>query len=170
MNFNKWVERVYDESDFGRSIATTVAGAAGLAAYLYWNDWVLAVFVGIIVFPVGRILASAVHSHWAQSREQNSSRDRTKELFDNLGREERQVIQAFVWQGGTFVTWSEVNRSQHFRSSGIDSLVSRDLIHMSVTADGMREAFVLDSELFEYAQSVLPNDPPKEDIDDSIPF
>ena len=30
---------------------------------------------------------------------------------------------------------------------------------MSMTADGMRETFVLDAQLFEYAQSVLPNEP-----------
>ena len=159
MNFDRWADRVYSESDFGRSIATTAAGVAGLASYLYWNDWVVTACVGIIVFPVGRILASAVHSHWVQSRQQSHSKDQVKELFDNLGREEQDVVQAFVWHGGKFITWSESNRSSYFSSSGIDSLISRDLIHVSVTAYGMREAFVLDTELFEYAQSVLPNFP-----------
>ena len=159
MNFDRWADRVYSESDFGRSIATTAAGVAGLASYLYWNDWVVTACVGIIVFPVCRILASAVHSHWVQSRQQSHSKDQVKELFDNLGREEQDVVQAFVWHGGKFITWSESNRSSYFSSSGIDSLISRDLIHVSVTAYGMREAFVLDTELFEYAQSVLPNFP-----------
>jgi len=159
MNFDRWIDRVYSESDFGRSIATTAAGAAGLAAYLHWNDWVLAACTGVIVFPVCRILASAIYSHRVQSREQSSSRDKMKELFENLGHEERSVVQAFVWHGGPFITWGQSNRSPSFSSTGIDSLVSRDLIHLTVTADGMREAFVLDAQLFEYAQSVLPNEP-----------
>ena len=34
-------------------------------------------FVTIIVFPMGRILASAIHSHWNQSRERNRSMDQS---------------------------------------------------------------------------------------------
>ena len=159
MNFDRWADRVYSESDFGRSIATTAAGAAGLASYLHWNDWIVTACIGIIVFPVGRILASAIRSHWIQSREQSYSKDRMKELFENLGREEKDVVQAFVWHGSTFITWTQTNGSPEFASSGIESLVSRKLINPSVTAHGMQEAFVLDTQLFEYAQSVLPNHP-----------
>ena len=159
MNFDRWAERVYNESDIGRSIATTVAGAAGLTTYLYWSDWVVGAFTAIIVFPVGRVLATATHSHWVQSRKRSYSREQIKELFENLGREEKDVVQAFVWHGGKSITWDECDRSPHFSSTGIDSLVSRDLIHATVTGDGMRDAFVLDTQLFEYAQSVLPNVP-----------
>lgn len=170
MNLDRWAERVYSESDFGRGIATTAGGAAGLASYLHWNDWVIAAFVGIIIFPIVRILASACHSRWAQSQEQRYSKDQMKNLLDSLGHEERSVVQAFVWYGSTSITWREVNMSPIFTRAGIDSLVSRGLIDMSVTADGMTETFVLDAPLFEYAQSVLPNDPPREDLDDDIPF
>ena len=130
MNFDRWAERVYNESDFGKSIATTAAGTASLASYLYWHDWVVSVCIGIIVFPVGRILASAIHSHWAQSREKFYNRDQMKELFDSLGREEKDVVQAFVWHGSTSITWSQVNKSWNFPSSGIDSLVYRGLIDL----------------------------------------
>ena len=41
----------------------------------------------------------------------------------------------------------------------IESLINRDLMHASVTADGMTETFVLDTQLFDYAQTVLPNEP-----------
>ena len=159
LNFGQWAVRVYNESDFGRNIATASAGAAALASYFYWNDWVVAACVAAIVFPVGKILASAIHSRWDQLRREKQSKDQIKELFDNLGREEKDVIQAFVWHGGTTVRWAEVDKSPHFSSAGIDSLISRDLIHPSITADGARDTFVLDSQLFEYARSVLPDVP-----------
>ena len=117
MDLNWLVERVYNESDPGRGIATSAAGTTGLTTYLYWEDWVVAGFVTIIVFPIGRILASAIHSHWNQSRERNRSMDQLKDLFDKFGSEERAVIQAFVWRGGSVITWSECNQSPHFFGS-----------------------------------------------------
>ena len=156
LNVGQWAVRVYNERDFGRNVAKASAGAAALASYLYSNDWVITACVGIIAFPVGKLLASAICSRWAQLRNERRSKDQIKELFDNLGREEKDVIQAFVWHGGTTVRWAEVDKSPHFSSAGIDSLISRDLIHTSITADGARDTFVLDSQLFEYAQSVLP--------------
>ena len=62
MTIDRWLERIYGESDLGRGIGTAAAGAAALASYLYWNDWVVTACVGIIVYPVGRILASAIQS------------------------------------------------------------------------------------------------------------
>ena len=159
MNLDRWIERVYSESDIGRGIATSAAGAAGLTTYLYWGDWVVAGFVTIIVFPIGRILASAIHSHWNRSRERNRNRGQLKDLLDNLGSEERAVVQAFVWHGGSVITWGECNQSPHFSAVGIESLINRDLMHASVTADGMTETFALDTHLFNHAQKVLPNVP-----------
>ena len=159
MNFDRWAERIYSESDFGRNVAITVAGTAGLATYFYWNDLVVSAFVTIIVFPVSKTLASALHSNLVRSRERRHSKKPIKVLFDNLGKEERDVVQAFVWHGGVSIMWGEVNRSPHFSNTGIDSLVNRGLVQLSTTADWTTETFVLDDQLFEYAQSVLPNEP-----------
>ena len=159
MDLNWLVERVYNESDPGRGIATSAAGTTGLTTYLYWEDWVVAGFVTIIVFPIGRILASAIHSHWNQSRERNRSMDQLKDVFDKFGSEERAVIQAFVWHGGSVITWGECNQSPHFSAAGIESLMNRNLMRTSMTADGMTETFVLDTQLFDYAQKALPNQP-----------
>ena len=159
MNLDRWVERIYNESDIGRGLATTAAGVAGLTTYLYWDDWVVAVFVTIIVFPVGKILASTIESYWIQSRERSYSRGQIKELFKNLGSKEKAVVQAFVWHGGSVITWRECNELSYFSAAGIESLINRDLMHATVTADGMTEAFALDTQLFDYAQTLLPNDP-----------
>ena len=159
MNFDRWAERIYNEADFGRNVAITVAGTAGLATYFYWNDLVVSAFATIIVFPVSKTLASALHSNLVQSRKRRHSKEPIKVLFESLGREEKEVVQAFVWHGSTSITWGEVNNSANFSSTGIDSLVNRGLVDLSTTADSVRETFVLDAQLFEYAQSVLPNDP-----------
>lgn len=159
MDLNSWLERVYSESDIGRGVATSLAGATGLATYLYWDDWVIAGFSAIIAFPIVRISASAVHSRWNRSRERDRSRGELKDLLDSLGSEERAVIQAFVWHGGSVITWRQCNQSPHFTADGIESLINRDLIHVSAMADGMTETFVLDTQLFDYARTVLPNEP-----------
>ena len=159
MNFDRWVERIYTESDFGRSIATTGAGVAALATYLYWSDWWVSLCVGIIVFPVGKIGASAFHSHRVQTREKTRGRERMSDLLENLGREEKAVVQEFVWHGSKFVSMQESHELPNFASDGIDSLVSRKLVSVTGYSEGTREGYVLDTEMFEYAQSVLPNDP-----------
>ena len=159
MDFDRWVERIYHERDVGRGIATSVAGTVGLITYLYRDDWVVAAFVAVMVFPVGIILASAIHSNWIRSRERSCSKSQVKEVFESLGSEEKAVVQAFVWHGGSVMTWSACNRSGWVSVAGMESLINRDLVHRTVTADGMFEAFALDTHLFDYAQIVLPNEP-----------
>ena len=159
MGLNRWLERVYSENDTGRGVATSLAGATGLTTYLYWDDWVIAGFSAIIAFPIVRLSASALHSRWSRSRERNRSRAQLKNLLDSLGSEEKIVVQAFVWHGGSVITWRECNASSHFSAAGIESLINRDLIRPSVMADGMTETFVLDTQLFDYAQTVLPSEP-----------
>ena len=160
MGLNRWLERVYSQSDTGWGIATSLAGVIGLTAYLYWDDWVVAGFSAIVAFPIVRISASAIHSpRWNCSREHARSRGQLKELLDGLGSEEKAVVQAFVWHGGSDITWGQCNQSPHFSVAGIESLINRDLMHPSVTTDGMTETFVLDTQLFDYAKTVLPNEP-----------
>ncbi len=161
-NFHRWFEVIYNETDFARGIATTLAGAAGLTTYLWRGDGVVAAFVTIIAFPVAKILVSVIHSRWKQSQSP------MKELFESLGSEEKAAVRGFVSHGGSVMTWGEVNRSMSISSVGIESLIARDLMHPSVMADGMTETFVLDTQLFGYAQKVLP-DEPVDDFDD-IPF
>ena len=159
MNINRWIELIYNEKDIGRGVATTAAGVAGLFIYLYWSDWAVAVFGAIIIFPVTNIVATSIHSHWVRSRQRIYSKEQMAELFENLGSEEQAVVQAFARHGGSVVTWREVNKSPHFSPPGIESLVHRGLVQPTVTADGMTEAFALDTELFDYAQAALPNEP-----------
>ena len=159
MNLDRWAARVYDENDIGRGIATTLAAVGGLSTYLYWGDWVVAAFVAIIVFPVSRIATSAIHSRWARSRERRRTKGQMEDLFESLGSEERATVQAFVWHGGSVMTWSECNHSSHVSVAGIESLLNRDLVYMTMTADLASEAFSLDTQLFDYAQKVLPNEP-----------
>ena len=49
MNLGRWIERIYTEGDFGRNLATSVAGVVGLLTYLQLNDGVTAAFAAIIV-------------------------------------------------------------------------------------------------------------------------
>lgn len=158
MNFDRWIERIYSENDIGRGVATTISGITGLASYLYWDDWVIACFVAIIVFPVSKIMTSTIHSRLIEARKYGHSKE-IKDLFEKLSHEEKQVVQAFVWHGGCAMTWSECEKYSSSTRAGIESLIKRDQVYESVTADGLQETFVLNTELFDYAQTVLPNFP-----------
>jgi len=68
MNLDRWAERIYAERDFGRSIATSVAGVVGLLLYLNTRDWVVAAFAAVICFPIVRVLASAAHSVYMRKK------------------------------------------------------------------------------------------------------
>tara|TARA_R110000850_G_scaffold130192_6_gene250744 strand:- start:2231 stop:2719 length:489 start_codon:yes stop_codon:yes gene_type:complete len=151
---DKWVERIYAETDVGRSIATSVAGVIGLSAYLLSTDWVIAAFLSIIAFPLVRLIATGVHAR-AVSREQSLMElAEAERIYSRLSEEERTVVQAFVGAGGSVLTWDQVNRLG-LPAAGVESLVQREMVWSSMTADGMRETFALDSSLFDVGQKKL---------------
>ena len=56
-------------------------------------------------------------------------------------------MSVFVDSGGCVLTWTQMNNSCASQN-GVESLIRRGLLSTSVTADGMRETFVLDPNLF----------------------
>lgn len=159
MKLDRWIERVYSERDIGRGIATSAAGASGLVTYLLCKDVVIAVFVTVILFPLGRIMGSELHSHWDLSKNRRRRLRELQDTIDGFGSEERSVVDAFVHHGGNVITWRECNRLPGFSHTGIEALRSRDLITESVMADGGTETFILNPELFDYAQRILGEQP-----------
>lgn len=144
----KWADRVYSESDFGRGIATSLAGVVGLAIYVLLDDWVIAAFSSIIAFPIIRIVATSFNDAYKHKRERRVSEEHAAYLFGKLSGQELEVVQSFVKAGGSVLTWSQVN-SMPIHSSAIESMISRELMWPSVMADGMKETFVLDTQIFD---------------------
>ncbi len=155
MDFNEWAKRVYDEEDFGRSVSITLSGSVGLLIYLGSRDWVLALFVTVIVFPVFRVVASALHGRWREKRKQNMQVFEAQKRFETLSPQERDVVRAFVEAGGAALTWSQINRAA-LAVSAIESLVLRGILSTSVTSDGMTETFVMQTEIFDAALQAYP--------------
>lgn len=144
----KWVDRVYGETDFGRNIATSLSGLLGLGVYLYFGDWVIAAFAAIIFFPVARITASAIHARLSRNAARRAKRSDAQHTFDSLSEEERAVVSEFVSAGGCVLTWGQMNKCP-VSGSAIESLIQRELLSTSMTADGMRETFVLEPTIFD---------------------
>lgn len=147
-SIDKWAERVYAETDFGKSIATSLAGAVGLAIYLLLGDWAIAAFSAIIFFPAARLAATAIHARLARNSKRRERRSDAEHIFSTLSKEEQAVVAEFVGAGGCVLTWGQANRSP-ISGSAIESLIQREVLSTSMTADGMRETFVLDPALFE---------------------
>ncbi len=143
----KWAERVYSETDFGRSIATFVSGVIGLVVYLFSDDVVIAAFSSLIAFPVSRLISASLHERFMRSRERRIERQEAENAYDSLSEEEKEVVQAFVGAGGCVLTWTQANNLP-ISGNAIDSLVQREMLWPSVTVDGMRETFNLDPMLF----------------------
>lgn len=168
MNVDRWFAKIYGEKDFGRSIAATLSGVAGLVTYLLSRDWVLSAFVWIIVFPLFRLVASALHTRWrAATREQK--------LFQTFSPEEKEVIKAFVDAGGAALSYSQINRAALPRAA-IESLVSRGVLFNTTLSDCMTEGFILKTEVFDGGQRMFPRlQPPSRLIApngaaDEVPF
>jgi ABC-type multidrug transport system fused ATPase/permease subunit len=151
MNFDRWAERIYAERDFGRSIATSIAGIVGLLIYLNTQDWVIAAFAAVIAFPVVRILASAAHSAYMQKKHSSSNQREAQEIYNKLSEEEKEVIREFVRVGGSVMSWSHANRV-NLSEPGVASLMQREVLHSTMTPDGMREAFGIRVDVFDVAQ------------------
>jgi len=145
---DKWAERIYSESDFGKSIATTMSGIVGLTVYLSKEDWVISAFALIISFPIFRLVASSLNQRYERKRRKNAESKENRAKFNRLSEDEKQVIESFVKAGGSVLTWTQVN-NENISSSGVESLIQRGLVWASVTADGMTETFALDSDIFD---------------------
>lgn len=156
MKWDKLIATIYAEQDFGRSIATTVAGVVGLVTYLLSSDWVVSVFGAVIVFPVCRVASSALHSRLKQKHVELVRQIQADSLFRRFSPQERQILEFFVRAGGACVSWGYVNNSKYpFPRPALNSLMARDVVHTSVMEDGMTESFVLDIDTFDMAQRVL---------------
>ena len=149
---SRWAERVYSESDMGRSLATSLSGVVGLAVYLRVHDGVVAALSVIIVFPLARVAAQWLQVRVTRRTERRHQREKARELFERLSENERAIVEAFVAEGGTVLTWTQVNRLG-LPGPAFESLMARGLIAASVTADGLRETFVLDTDVFDAARA-----------------
>lgn len=149
---DKWIDRVYGETDFGRSVATSVAGIVGLVVYLMVGDWVISAFAAVIVFPLARLLASWLYEKGRRATKSRLEQQDALSAYERLSDQEQEVVQAFVEAGGSAMTWSHVN-SLSLPGPAVESLMQRELLTASVTADLMRETFVLDSAVFDAAVS-----------------
>lgn len=146
--FVKIVERLYSETDSARSIATSGAGVVGLLIYLMQRDWVIAAFSAVIIFPIARLASARIYEHIHRAEKRRTEREEAEEKYNQLGEHEKAVVQAFVQAGGSVLTWSHVN-ALDLRGPAIESLINRQFLSTDVTADGMRETFVLNPALFQ---------------------
>ncbi|WP_112480224.1 hypothetical protein [Vibrio variabilis] len=157
-SIDKWLEKVYSENDFGRGIATSLSGAVGLASYLYSDDWVIAFFSLVIIFPVARIVATALNERSKVKITNNLQHKQLVDVFQRLSKEELRVIRAFTESGGTALTFRQINELD-LSTPAIESLVQRELLWTSVTSDLMTETFALDTDFFDVAKSMAKTSP-----------
>ena len=157
-SIDKWLEKVYSENDFGRGIATSLSGSVGLASYLYSDDWVIAFFSLIIIFPIARIVATALNERSKVRLTNKLQHKQLVDVFQRLSKEELRVVQAFTESGGTALTFRQINELD-LSSPAIESLVQRELLWTSVTSDLMTETFALDTEFFDVAKSMAQTSP-----------
>ena len=110
----------------------------------------IAVFSWLIVFPLARLISATIHAKRSKRATRRNADVEAKELYNRLSAGEKEVIQAFVSAGGAVITWAHMN-SLSLSGPGVESLMHRGLLSTSMTADGMRETFVLDPSLFDTA-------------------
>jgi hypothetical protein len=142
------VDKLYSETDFARSIATSLSGGVGLGLYVWQNDWVIAAFSAIIAFPLLRLVSGAAYERRKRARSNRVVAQDASDLYARLSDEEQKVVDAFVNVGGAVLTWSQVNDLE-LNSPAVESLMQREMLTTSMTADLMRETFVLDHSLFD---------------------
>lgn len=154
-SIGQWAERIYNEDDFGKSVAILVAGLVGLCVYLLSAEGVIAAFAGIITFPFVRVVSTAIHDRATRRAKARLSRDDAELLYDQLSPDEKAVVGAFVHAGGCVLTWRQMNQAD-VTANAVESLAARGLMGTSVMVDGFGETFVLDTELFDVGQARWP--------------
>ena len=69
------------------------------------------------------------------------------------------MLRAFVDAGGAALSYSQINRADVARSA-VESLVLRGVLSNTVLSDGMTEAFVMETQVFDTAQRAFAATPP----------
>jgi UDP-N-acetylmuramyl pentapeptide phosphotransferase/UDP-N-acetylglucosamine-1-phosphate transferase len=103
-SIEKWADRVYVENDFGRSVATSLAGLLGLVTYLLTNDWVIAAFFTLIAFPLVRLISTGVNEKNERKKQRNTSKETSLHKYEKLSAEEKAVVASYVKSGGSVLT------------------------------------------------------------------
>ena len=116
--------------------------------YIAFHDWVIAAFSSIISFPIIRLVSTGLHEKANRHQKRTIERDEAEHIYSRLSEGEKEVVRAFVNAGGSVLTWSQMN-NQTVSFSSIESLIQREVLWTSVTADGMRETFALNSAIFD---------------------
>jgi divalent metal cation (Fe/Co/Zn/Cd) transporter len=80
----KWADRVYAETDFGRSVATSAAGVIGLIVYIIFKDWVAAAFSSIITFPIIRLISKGLHEKANRIKKRELEREEAEHIYERL--------------------------------------------------------------------------------------
>ena len=99
------VDKLYSETDFARSIATSLSGGVGLGLYLWQRDWVIAAFSAIIAFPILRLVSGALHERRNRAQTNRVRAQDASDLYARLSDEEQKVVDAFAKVGGAVLTW-----------------------------------------------------------------
>jgi|GEM_PF-3267513 hypothetical protein len=155
MKWDRHMAMMYAEEDFRRVVAP-VAGIVGLATYLLYPDWVVALLAAVIASVVCFAFSLARHSRRKQKHVSPIRQLQADAFLPGFTWQERQVLEFFVREGRASVSWKYGKNSQHpFPRAGLNSLVARDLVRELLGEDGMAESFMLDSDTFATAQRVL---------------
>ena len=105
---------MYTETDFGRSVATSIAGIIGLITYLFSKDWAIAAFSFIISFPIIRLISKGLHDKFNRNKKRKIEQEDAEYLYNSLSKEEKKVVQAFINAGGCMLRWSQINKLSLF--------------------------------------------------------
>jgi hypothetical protein len=93
-------------------------------------------------------LVASKHERLKAASDRQQERELADTRYSSLCDEEKAVVDAFVCRGGCVMTWGQFNRAD-LSSAAIETLIQRELLFTSVTADGMTETFVLDVSVFD---------------------
>ena len=152
----QFLKAFLEERDPVRAITLGVAMVVGVTSYYLSDDYVVGAGTFLATFLLGWGFAEPIRKRLQQWRRKR----RMKALFESLGRVERTVVEDFVHWGGCVIECKDSFDRSDFSGSGIESLASRGLLQYDTTADGYRETYALDKDLYDYARTVV----------DEIPF
>lgn len=157
MNISQWLEKVYGEDDFGRSIAIAISGAIGLTTYLLLSDPIISLFSLVIAFPIFRLIASALRSKWEIKSTEKKKTKEIKGYFNNFSVEELEVIREFVRHGGCVLSFRTIDgQNISLPDTGVNSLMQRGVLEITfLPPDCVTEGMILDIEVFDMAQNIF---------------
>ena len=143
-NLTDFLKIIYNENDYSRGFATSIAGIISLCLYIQFKDIIITLLVLIIFYPISRLFFIWIINNYNKREESK----KITNFFQSSSFQEEILIKKFVNNGSSFLHYSYINEFQN----ELETLKNRDILNE------VENGFQLNIKVFDKAKEIYKNE------------